>query len=421
MAGQALSIRGAHGADQAPLELNIVDGVLVDERVSGAEVIEADGLIALPGFVDVHTHLREPGFEASETIASGTAAAVAGGYTAVFAMANTDPVTDSVERVEAMREMARTSAHTVVHPVGSLTVDLAGEQLSDITGMAAAGVTLFSDDGRCLMDPVLMRRALELSAAHDVVIAQHSQDHRLAPAEACADERSIAAELDLPGWPWVAESSIIARDVQLAELTGGHLHVCHLSTAESVEIVRWAKARGVDVTAEATPHHILLTSDLLRSGSTDFKVNPPLRSAEDVEAVRAGLADGTIDLIGTDHAPHERRFKDLPFPEAKPGMTALEQALASLIEALLLSGRIDWNDVARLMSVAPARRGRLTDQGLPLAPGNPANLVLVNPTRRRVVDREASASAGRNNPYHGMDLPDPVEMTIGAGQILFRR
>lgn len=421
MTGQALSIRGARDADGVGIELNIVDGVLAAERVPGAEIIEADGLIALPGFVDLHTHLREPGFEASETIASGTAAAVAGGYTAVFAMANTDPVTDSVERVEAMRAVAQRSAHTVVHPVGSLTCDLAGERLSDIPGMAAAGVHLFSDDGRCLMDPVLMRRALELSAAHDVVIAQHSQDHRLAPAHACADERSIASELDLPGWPWVAETSIIARDVQLAELTGGHLHVCHLSTAESVEIVRWAKARGVDVTAEATPHHMLLTSDLLRSGSTDFKVNPPLRSAEDVEAVRAGLADGTIDLVGTDHAPHERRFKELPFPQAKPGMTALEQALASLMESLVLPGRIDWGDVARLMSATPARRGRLTDQGLPLRPGNPANLVLVNPGRRRVVDRQASASAGRNNPYHGMDLPDPIEMTIGAGQILFRR
>ncbi|EPH07036.1 dihydroorotase, multifunctional complex type [Propionibacterium sp. oral taxon 192 str. F0372] len=418
---KAFSIRGAMDAVGNIVDLHVARGVFVAEAPEGSELIEADGLVVLPGFVDIHTHLREPGFEASETIASGTAAAVAGGYTAVCAMANTDPVTDSVERVESMRKLARTSAHNEVFPIGSLTIDLAGQQLSPIAEMAACGVRLFSDDGRCLMDPVLMRRALELSAAHNVVIAQHSQDHRLAPADACADERSIAGELGLPGWPWAAESSIIARDVQLAELTGGHLHVCHLSTAESVEVVRWAKARGVDVTAEATPHHMLLTSDLLRSGSTDYKVNPPLRSAEDVEAVRAGLVDRTIDLVGTDHAPHEAQFKDLPFPQAKPGMTALEQALSSLMESLLLPGRIDWTDVTRIMSTAPAHRGQVPGQGLGLGVGSPANLVLVHPARRRVVNRDDSASAGRNNPYHGMDLPDPIELTMGAGRILYRR
>ncbi|MGI5950330.1 MAG: dihydroorotase [Brooklawnia sp.] len=415
------SIRGARGADGRALELNITGGEFTAEPAPNAELIEADGLLALPGLVDLHTHLREPGFETSETIATGTAAAARGGYTAVFAMANTDPVTDTVERAARISQIAGRSASAEVFPVGSITVGLAGEQLSPIAEMATWGVRMFSDDGNCVMNTALMRQALQLAAQTGTVIAQHSQDHVLAGPDACADERSVAGPLGLTGWPWAAESTIVARDVQLAELTGGRLHVCHITTAESVEVVRWAKARGVQVTAEVTPHHLLLDSELLRGLDTNFKVNPPLRGAEDIEALRAGLADGTIDIVGTDHAPHDRAAKAPAFPKAKPGLLGLEQALSSVLETMVNTGRMTWLDVVRVLSTAPARIGRATGQGRPLRPGEPANLVLVDPKRRWVVDRDESLSTSRNNPYHGMELPDPIELTIWAGQVTYRR
>lgn len=417
----AWTIRGARTAEGEPIELFVRDGVFVDEPAPGAGVIEADGLLALPGLVDLHTHLREPGFEESETVASGTACAARGGFTAVFAMANTNPVTDSVARAEHVAELGRRTGSTEVFPIGSITVGLAGKQLSPIAQMAAAGVRLFSDDGFCVMDTALMRDALRLAAESNVVIAQHSQDHMLAGPTACADERSVAGSLGLTGWPWAAESIIIARDVQLAELTGGRIHSCHVTTAESVDVVRWAKARGVKVTAEVTPHHLLLDSERLRGLDTTFKVNPPLRSAEDIEALRAGLADGTIDIVGTDHAPHAASAKAADFEHAKPGMLGLEQALASVMETMVLTGRMGWTDVVRVMSTTPARIGRAHGQGRPLRPGEPANLVLIDPARRAVVDRERSASASRNNPYHGLDLPDPVEMTIWRGRLTYSR
>lgn len=415
------AIRGARNAAGDLVELFVADGLLVDEAPAGAQLIEADGLVALPGLVDVHTHLREPGFEASETVASGTACAARGGFTAVFAMANLDPVTDTVERAAHVAELGRLAGNAEVFPVGSITVGLAGEQLSPIAELAAAGVRLFSDDGKCVMDPALMRQALQLAAETGTVIAQHSQDHVLAGPDACADERTVAGELGLTGWPWAAESTIIARDVQLAELTGGRLHCCHVTTAESVEVVRWAKARGVPVTAEVTPHHLLLDSGHLRGLDTTFKVNPPLRSAEDIEAVRAGLADGTIDVVGTDHAPHEAAAKRADFAHAKPGMIGLEQALAVVMETMVQTGRMGWADVVRVMSTVPAQIGRATSQGRPLRVGEPANLVLVDPARRAVVDRETSASASRNNPYHGIDLPDPVELTMLGGRVTWSR
>lgn len=414
-------IRGARNAAGQPVELFVSGGLLVDQAPADATVIEADGLLVLPGLVDLHTHLREPGFEASETVASGTACAARGGYTAVFAMANTDPVTDTVERANHIADLGRQAGNAEVFPIASITQGLAGERLSPIADLAAAGVRLFSDDGKCVMDTDLMREALALAAEHDVVIAQHSQDHLLAGPDACADERSIAGPLGLTGWPSAAESTIIARDVQLSELTGGRLHACHVTTAESVEVVRWAKARGVKVTAEVTPHHLLLESELLRGLDTTFKVNPPLRGAEDIEALRAGLADGTIDVVGTDHAPHEAAAKQAAFPQAKPGMLGLEQALGSVMETMVNTGRIDWSDVVRVMSTKPAQIGRATDQGRGLRPGEPANLVLVDPARRAKVDREQSASNSRNNPYHGLDLPDPIELTMLAGRITWTR
>lgn len=419
---RAYLLRGVTLADGSHTDLAVADGLLVDAAPVGADVIDADGMIALPGLVDLHTHLREPGREDTETIATGTLAAARGGFTAVHAMPNTDPVTDTVERARYVRDVGARDGHALVMPIGSVTVGLAGERLSDISGMAAEmGVRVFSDDGKCVMNAQLMREALERVLPYGGVIAQHCQDHCLAGADACVDEGPVSAELGLPGWPAAAESAIIARDVELAALTGSRVHACHISTAEGVEVVRWAKSRGITITAEVTPHHLLLGAELLRGLDPIFKVNPPLRSDEDREAVRAALADGTIDIVATDHAPHAAADKAVDLPHAKPGMLGLEQALAVVMETMVLTGRMTWIDVARVMSTSPARLGQTPGQGRSLAIGEPANLVLIDPTRRAVVDREASLSTSRNNPYHGMDLPDPVELTMWAGRITWRR
>ncbi|MCL2482510.1 MAG: dihydroorotase [Propionibacteriaceae bacterium] len=388
---------------------------LVDpDALERPRVIDADGLMAMPGLVDLHTHLREPSPFPAETIATGTAAAARGGFTAVFAMANTDPVTDTAAAVRHIRDLATGQSADVI-PVGAITRGLNGAELSDITGMHSVGVTHFSDDGRCVMDAGLMRQALVEVGAFGGVIAQHCQDHNLAGAQACVPEST-----DETFWPWSAEATIVARDVQLALDTGAHVHICHISTAESVDVVRWAKARGIPVTAEATPHHLLLGSDLLRSGDTRFKVNPPLRSDDDRQAVRQALADRTIDVVGTDHAPHLPADKQKPFPDAKPGMVGLEWALGVVIETMVTTGLLDWAGVADRMSEAPARIGQISEsQGRPLVPGQPATLVLIDPTRRAVVDKDTAVTLGRNNPYDGMNLPDPVLATFWAGRLTY--
>lgn len=414
-----VTIRGARDANGIVREIIVRDQRIVDRADPAGRVIEADGLMLLPGLVDIHTHLREPGFEDSETIASGTRAAARGGFTAVFAMANLNPVTDSVARVRAMMAIARRESSAQVFPIAAITKGLEGRELSPIADLATAGVTMFSDDGKCVMNAQVMRRAFEEARASDALLAQHSQDHNLAGPQACADEASISAELGLPGWPGVAESVIIARDVQLAELTGGRIHCCHITTAESVEVVRWAKGRGIRVSAEVTPHHLLLGSEHLRSGDTTFKVNPPLRGSEDVEALRAGLAEGVIDLVGTDHAPHDPLAKAGAFPDAKPGMIGLEQALAAVMETMVLNGRMTWVDVVRVMSTTPAQIGRARGHGGSLSVGDQANLVLIDPSRRAVVDPEASYSKARNNPYAGMNLPDPVVATMCNGRFTY--
>lgn len=415
MSAPSWTITGVTLPDGTRTDLHLADGRLVDSPAVGATRVDADGLVALPGFVDLHTHLRQPGQEAAETISTGTAAAARGGFTAVFAMANTDPVTDSGERAEHVRALA-TDASAEVVPIGAVTRGLAGQELSSIADLAAVGVTVFSDDGLSVPTAGLVRAAMEQLKPFDGVLAEHCQDASLAGPSACCHEGPVSAELGLDGWPTIAESVIIARDVQIAGYLGTRLHVCHVSTAEGVEVLRWAKARGVRVTAEVMPHHLLLSVDELRSGDTTYKVNPPLRSAEDVEAVRAALADGTIDVVATDHAPHRAQDKAKPFPEAKPGMIAIEQALATVIETLVNPGRLGWDQVADRMSHAPARIGSLPHQGRPLVVGEPANVVLVDPTRRGIVDREQSLSLGRNNPYHGRDLPDPVVATWWRGR-----
>ncbi len=407
------------GATTRPVgDLLIVDGVFADpaDPPAGCTRIDADGLLALPGLVDLHTHLREPGREDTETIVSGTRAAARGGYTCVFAMANTQPVTDTAEAVGFIANAARAGSSQVV-PIGAVTKGLGGAELAELGLMArsASAVRVFSDDGSCVADARIMRRALEYVRAFDGVIAQHAQDPRLAGPDACCHEGPVSGRLGLTGWPAVAESTIIARDVQLAELTRSRLHVCHVSTAESVEVLRWAKARGIDVTAEVTPHHLLLTVDELVGYDPTYKVNPPLRSSEDVTAVRAALADGTIDVVATDHAPHARQDKEHAFADAASGMLGLEVALGVVIETMISSDLLDWPRLVSAMSTLPARIGRVAGQGGPLEPGNPANLVLVDPGRRGSVDAAASASLSRNNPWHGRDLPDPVIMTIWHG------
>ena len=378
---------------------------------------DLDGLVALPGLVDIHTHLRQPGGESAETVFTGTRAAAVGGYTAVFAMANTTPVQDSAGVVEQVLRLGREAGWVDVHPVGAVSAGLEGRHLSDMGAMAhsAARVRVFSDDGRCVADPVLMRRALEYVKAFDGVIAQHAQDPRLTEGSQM-HEGAVSAELGLRGWPAVAEESIIARDVLLTEHVGSRLHVCHLSTAGSVDIIRWAKARGIDVTAEVTPHHLLLTDELARSYSPLYKVNPPLRTAADVEAVRAALADGTIDVVGTDHAPHPLESKDCEWAAGAFGMTGLETALSVLIETMVASGRMTWRDLARVMSSAPARIGRLTDQGQGLEVGAPANITVVDPGVRRTVDPRAQWTRSANTPYAGMELPGQVVATFLHGR-----
>ncbi|GAA2099422.1 dihydroorotase [Microlunatus panaciterrae] len=420
-----LLIIGSDVLGEGRRDLLIRDGVLADPATAGAAVerVDADGLVALPGLVDLHTHLREPGREDAETVESGTAAAARGGFTAVLAMANTVPVTDTAEAAQYVAALGDRAGHAQVVPVGAVSKGLAGQELAELGLMArsSAGVRFFSDDGHCVDDSRLMRRALEYIRAFDGVIAQHAQDPQLAGVDACCHEGEISGRLGLAGWPSVAESTIVARDVQLAELTRSRLHVCHVSTAETVEVLRWAKGRGIQVTAEVTPHHLLLTTDEVIGYDPTFKVNPPLRPQEHVVVLREALADGTIDAVATDHAPHARHDKEHAFGDAAFGMVGLETALAVVMDTMVETGRLTWSGVADRLSVTPARIARLGGQGRPLTVGEPANLCLVDPTARAVVDRDRSASLSRNNPWHGRDLPDPIQLTVWRGAITYRR
>ncbi|MGZ4429813.1 MAG: dihydroorotase, partial [Nocardioidaceae bacterium] len=348
----------AIGADLGP-----ADGTGTD----GAEVVDASGLVLLPGLVDLHTHLREPGREDAETVETGTLAAALGGFTAVHAMANTDPVADTAGVVEQVWRLGREAGHCDVFPVGAVTVGLGGERLAELGAMAdsAARVRVFSDDGKCVSDAVLMRRALEYVKAFDGVIAQHAQEPRLTEG-AQLNEGEMSGKLGLAGWPAVAEEAVIARDCLLAAHVESRLHVCHVSTAGSVEIIRWAKSKGWRVTAEVTPHHLLLTDELAASYDPVYKVNPPLRTTVDVTALRAALADGTIDCVATDHAPHPAEDKETEWAAAAFGMTGLETALCVVHEAMVDTGLLDWAGVAERLSARPARIGRLAGHGQPL-------------------------------------------------------
>lgn len=386
------------------------------EAGTGVSEVDAQGLIALPGLVDLHTHLREPGGCDAETVDTGTAAAAKGGYTAVFAMANTTPTQDCPQIVEQVLDLGLKAERVDVHPVGAVTKNLAGKELSDLRGMhqSRAAVNVFSDDGKCVFDPLLMRQALEIVRDFDGVIAQHSQEPRLTE-DSQMNESYLAEELGLKGWPTVAEEMIIARDILLSLYLDVRIHVCHLSSARAVELVRWGKSQGARISAEATPHHLFLTQEEVRGRDPLFKVNPPLRSQKDVAAVQAGLADGTIDLVGTDHAPHPRRLKDCDFECGAFGMIGLETALAVVATTMVQNGKMTWRDLARVMSVTPARIGKAEGQGEEITAGSVANLCFVSADTSWQVHRERQVSRSDNTPFVGKELLGQVRHTIYRG------
>lgn len=399
---------------------DVITSISKESEAKAATTIDGTGCIALPGLVDLHTHLREPGREDAETVLSGSHAGVKGGFTAVSAMANTSPVADTAGVVEQVYRLGQEAGLLDVFPIGAVTQGLKGESLSEIGAMAdsVARVRVFSDDGNCVSDPLVMRRALEYIKKFDGVIAQHAQDPRMTVGSQM-NEGEISARLGLKGWPAVAEEAIIARDVLLADHVQSRLHICHLTTAGGVEIIRWAKARGINVTAEVTPHHLLLTDDLASSYDPLYKVNPPLRTESDVMALREALADGTIDIVATDHAPHPTEAKECEWQEAAFGMLGLETALSIVQKTMVETQLMSWSDVAERMSHAPARIGRYEQQGQPLVEGSLANIVVINPTQKWTVDRDLVLSKSSNTPYHGQQLPGVITHTLFKGKHVF--
>ena len=417
-------IRGASLPDGKKTDISITNGVIASVssgfKGEAQTVIDGKDCVVLPGLVDLHTHLREPGREDAETVLSGSSAGVKGGFTAVSAMANTSPVADTAGVVEQVYRLGQEAGLLDVFPIGAVTQGLKGESLSEIGAMAdsVARVRVFSDDGNCVSDPLVMRRALEYIKKFGGVIAQHAQDPRMTIGSQM-NEGEISARLGLKGWPAVAEEAIIARDVLLADHVKSRLHICHLTTAGGVEIIRWAKARGIDVTAEVTPHHLLLTDDLASSYDPVYKVNPPLRTESDVHALREALADGTIDIVATDHAPHPTESKECEWQEAAFGMLGLETALSIVQKTMIDTGLMNWVQVADRMSIAPARIGGYEKHGQPLVVGSMANLVVINPAKKWTVDRDLVLSKSSNTPYHGHELPGVITHTFFKGKATY--
>jgi len=388
------------------IENNLISKISDTSESNGSNVIDAKGKLILPGLVDLHTHLREPGREDSETVLSGSIAATAGGYTAISAMANTNPVADTAGVVEQVYRLGVEAGYCEVNPIGAVTKGLNGEQLAELGAMAdsIARVRIFSDDGKCVSDPLLMRRALEYVKTFNGLIAQHAQDPRLT-INSQMNEGVVSSRIGLVGWPAVAEESIIARDILLADHVGSRLHICHVTTAGAVALIRWAKERGIQVTAEVTPHHLLLTDDLVENYDPIYKVNPPLRTEKDVWALREALADGTIDVVATDHAPHPSEDKDCEWQAAAFGMVGLETALSVVVASMIETKLMSWGTLIERMSTKPAQIAGYANQGRNLETGSPANLFLVDPSAKWLVRRDRLNSKSKNTPFEGMELP----------------
>jgi len=417
-----IKINNAKLADNSLVDLEINNGVILKlSKSSGKQTdgIDATGKLLLPGLVDLHTHLREPGREDSETVLTGSQAAVAGGYTAISSMANTNPVADTAGVVEQIYRLGKEAGLCDVNPIGAVTKALNGEQLAELGAMAdsIAGVRIFSDDGKCVSDPLIMRRALEYVKTFNGIIAQHAQEPRLT-INAQMNEGSVSARIGLPGWPAIAEEAIIARDILLAEHVQSRLHICHLTTAGGVELVRWAKQRGIQVTAEVTPHHLLLTDDLVENYDPIYKVNPPLRTQKDVMALREGLAEGIIDIVATDHAPHPAEDKDCEWQAAAFGMVGLETAFSVVVKTMIESKLMNWADLVDRMSVKPAQIAGYKQQGQVIAENSPANLILVDTARSWQVERNNLKSKSKNTPFNGMNLPAVISDVIYNGKLV---
>jgi len=406
-------ISNAKLIDGRLVNIEIQSGVIHKiEEVQKSQKIsdyDAKGKLVIPGLVDLHTHLREPGREDSETVLTGSMAAVAGGFTAISAMANTNPVADTAGVVEQVFRLGKAAGLVDVNPIGAVTKGLHGEQLAELGAMAdsIAKVRIFSDDGKCVSDPLIMRRALEYVKTFNGIIAQHAQEPRLT-VNAQMNEGSVSARIGLPGWPAIAEEAIIARDILLAEHVQSRLHICHLTTAGGVELVRWAKKRGIQITAEVTPHHLLLTDDLVENYDPIYKVNPPLRTEKDVMALREGLAEGVIDIVATDHAPHPAEDKDCEWQAAAFGMVGLETALSVLVKTMIETKMMSWNDLIDRMSITPARIAGYSTQGQLIAEKNHANFTIIDTDRSWIVNRDKLQSQSKNTPFNGYELPAVV-------------
>ena len=418
-----LLIRNVRPYGDDAVDILIDGGEIVEIGASidpdaAADVLDGAGAVLLPGFVDMHTHLREPGREDTETIETGSAAAALGGYTAVFAMANPDPVADSAVITDFVWRRGQEVGLVDVHPVGAVTVGLGGTQLAEMGAMAAGvgGVRMFSDDGKCVFDPLIMRRALEYAKGLGVLIAQHAEEPRLTEG-AIAHEGAVAARLGLTGWPRAAEESIVARDALLARDAGARVHICHASTEGTVELLKWARGQGISITAEVTPHHLLLDDSRLETYDPVNKVNPPLREGRDKAALRQALADGIIDCVATDHAPHAAQEKCCEFANARPGMLGLQTAFSIVVQTMVEPGLLDWRGVAKVMSERPAEITGLSDHGRPIAVGEPANLALVDPETEWTVESGALASLSENSPFDGLTLPGVVVATVLRGEV----
>ena len=417
------TIKSARLLDGAVVDVVIKDGSITEigNSLNVGEIVNADKNLLIPGLVDLHTHLREPGREDSETVATGSMAAAKGGFTAISAMANTFPVADTAGVVEQVFRLGQEAGYCDVFPIGAVTQGLKGEALAELGAMAnsKARVRMFSDDGKCVSDPLLMRRALEYVKTFNGIIAQHAQDPALTVGSQM-NEGVVSSKLGLTGWPAVAEEAIIARDILLAEHVGSRLHICHLTTAGGVDLLRFAKSRGISVTAEVTPHHLLLTDELVSNYDPVFKVNPPLRTEQDVMALRAGLADGTIDIVGTDHAPHPTEDKDCEWQSAAFGMVGLETALSVVVKSMIETKLMSWSDLVDRMSIAPARIAGYSNHGRNIAVGAPANLTIIDTSSNWIVDRNRLASKSKNTPFQAMSLPARVLHTFFNGNLVLK-